>query len=169
MPQTASILPAVVVVVAAFAVPCVARADADEFMTPISLGGVGNRELQATTVGFGFGPHEDRLHLLFHGRAMVSPRLSAGVGAVQGGYAFVEREHVHFGVALGVSAGSGRHRGRAMGLLAAAESGLFVRLVADKIGAVHFDAGWYQPLYVHERGLPGMAMLSIAWSPFFDR
>jgi len=136
---------------------------------PISLGAVGNRDFRAATVGFGIGPYEDRLHFLFRGRAMVGPLLSAGVGGVSGGYAFVEREHVHFGIDLGISAGSGRYRGHKAGLLAAAEPSLFLRFVSEKIGAIHFDAGWYQPVYIPHDGVGGAAMLSIAWSPFYDR
>ena len=136
---------------------------------PISVGALGNRQLRATTVGFGIGPYEDRLHFLFHARAMLRPDLSAGVGGVRGGYAFVEREHVHFGIDLGVSAGGGVYRKRSLGLLAAVEPGLFVRLVSERIGAVHFDAGWYQPIVVRSHGIRGAAMLSIAWSPFFGR
>jgi len=62
---------------------------------------------------------------------------------LKGGFAFVEREHVHFGVEFGVSAGGGRLDRHSAGLLAAVEPGLFVRLVSEKIGAVHIDAGWY--------------------------
>lgn len=50
-----------------------------------------------------------------------------------------------------------------------AAPGLFLRLVSEKIGAVHFDAGWYQPVYVPAGGVGGAPMLSLAWSPFFDR
>lgn len=162
-------LPRVAALVATLAIPCSALADADGILTPISLGAIGNRELQASTIGFGIGPAEDRVHVLFHGRAMVSPALSIGVGGVKGGYAFVEREHVHFGIELGVSAGSGRYRKQRVGLLAAAEPGLFLRVVSEKIGAVHIDAAWHQPVYVHRGGLAGAAMLSIAWSPFFGK
>jgi hypothetical protein len=136
---------------------------------PISVGAIGNREIRAGTVGFGIGPYDDRLHFLFHARAIVAPRLTAGVGGVRGGYAFVERKHVHFGIDLGVSAGGGVHRKRNIGFVAAVESGLFVRLVSETIGAVHFDAGWFQPLVVRRHALGGAAMLSIAWSPFFGR
>lgn len=146
-----------------------AAAGGSEALTPISLGAAGNRDFQAATVGFGIGPYEDQLHFLFHGRAMVGPQLSAGMGGAKGGYAFVEREHVHFGVDLGVSVGGGRYRGRRAGVLAAAEPSLFLRLVSEKIGAVHFDLGWYQPVYVPAGGVGGAAMLSIAWSPFFNR
>jgi hypothetical protein len=154
---------------AVLALPCSAFAGSEEVLMPISLGAVGNREFQAATVGFGIGPYEDKLHFLFHGRAMAGPSLSAGMGGVKGGYAFVEREHVHFGIDLGISVGGGRYRGRGAGLLAAAEPSLFLRLVSEKIGAVHFDAGWYQPVYIPDGGVGGAAMLSIAWSPFFDR
>lgn len=136
---------------------------------PISLGAVGNRDFVASTVGFGVGPYEDRLHFLFKGRAMVGPTLSAGMGGVSGGYDFLERDHVHFGVDLGISVGGGRSRGASTGLLAAAEPSLFLRLISEKIGAVHFDLGWYQPVYVRDHGVGGAAMVSIAWSPFFGR
>jgi hypothetical protein len=155
--------------VAAVAAPCPAFAGSKEILQPISVGAIGNRELRAATIGFGIGPYEDRLHFLFHARAMVGPTLSAGVGGVRGGYAFVERKHVHVGIDLGVSAGGGLHHKRNLGLLAAVEPGLFVRLVSEKIGAVHFDAAWFQPLVVRTPGLAGAAMLSIAWSPFFGR
>jgi hypothetical protein len=140
-----------------------------EVLMPISLGAAGNRDFQAATVGFGIGPYEDQLHFLFHARAMVGPTLTAGMGGVRGGYAFVAREHVHFGVDLGVSVGGGRYQGGRAGVLAAAEPGLFLRLLSEKIGAVHFDAGWYQPVYVPAGGVAGAAMVSIAWSPFFGR
>jgi hypothetical protein len=151
------------------ALPASARAGGKEVLMPISLGAVGNRDFQASTIGFGIGPYEDKLHFLFHGRAMAGPLLSAGMGGVRGGYAFVEREHVHFGIDLGVSAGSGRYRRRGADLLAAAEAGLFLRFVSEKIGAIHFDAGWYQPVYIREGGVRGAAMLSLAWSPFYGR
>lgn len=136
---------------------------------PISLGAVANRDFVASTVGFGIGPYEDRLHFLFRGRAMAGPTLSAGMGGVSGGYAFVEREHVHFGVELGISAGGGRYQGRSAGLLAAAEPSLFLRLVSEKIGAVHLDLGWYQPIHIRHHGVGGAPMIAIAWSPFFGR
>ena len=63
------------------------------------------------------------LSLLFHGRAVVGPTISAGMGGATGGYAFVDREHLHFGVNLGVSFGGGRYRGSSAGLLAAVEPG----------------------------------------------
>lgn len=100
---------------------------------------------------------------------MVSPRLSAGMGGVKGGYAFVEKPHVHFGLEFGVSAGGGRLDRRSAGLLAAVEPGLFVRLVAEKIGAIHIDAGWYQPLLIKPDGIRGAAMLTLGWSPFYRR
>lgn len=154
---------------ALLAVPASAAAGDEEVLQPISLGAVGNHDFQAATVGFGIGPYEDRLHFLFHGRAMVGPTLTAGMGGVRGGYAFVEREHVHFGIDLGVSVGGGRYHRRNAGLLAAAEPGLFLRLVSETIGAVHLDLGWYQPVYVREGGVGGAAMVSLAWSPFFGR
>lgn len=163
-----SILPAAVLA-GALAIPCTASAGSDDVLMPISFGALGNRELQASMIGFGIGPHEDRLHLLFHGRAMLSPRLSAGMGGVKGGFAFIERKHVHFGIELGVGAGGGRLDKRSAGLIASLEPGLFLRLVSDKIGAVHFDGAWVQPLVVKEGRLGGVAMLSIGWSPFFGK
>ncbi|MCA9711255.1 MAG: hypothetical protein KDK70_35785 [Myxococcales bacterium] len=154
-------------VAAVLALPSIASAD--EMLSPISLGAVANRDFQAATVGFGMGPYDDKLHLLFFGRAAVGPTLNAGMGGVSGGYAFVERDHFHFGVDLGVSVGGGRYRGAGAGVLAAAEPGLFMRFLSEKIGAIHVNAGWYQPVYVRHDGVGGAAMLSLAWSPFYDR
>ena len=42
--------------------PATARADEDVLM-PISLGAIGNRDFQASTVGFGMGPHDERLSM----------------------------------------------------------------------------------------------------------
>lgn len=167
MPRLVSLLLPGAAVLAVLAPCSVASAD-EGVMSPISLGVMGNRDFQAATVGFGIGPHDEKVSLLFHGRAAVGPVLSAGMGGVTGGYDFIDGEHVQFGVNLGVSMGGGRFRGSSTGLLAAAEPGLFLRLLSEKIGAVHFDAGWYQPVYVREGGVGGAAMLSIAWSPFFD-
>ena len=149
--------------------PGTARANSEEVLHPISLGAIGNRQLQASTLGFGIGPTKDRVHLLFRGRAMLGPAISAGTGGVSGGYALVKREHVHFGIDLGISVGGGRYHGRSAGLLAAAEPGLFVRVVTEKVGILHIDGAWYQPLYVRAGHLGGAAMLSIGWSPFFER
>lgn len=166
MPRPALLLPAAALAVVV-ALPL--SGAAEEPLTPISFGAMGNRQFQAATVGFGIGPYDDQVGLLFRGRAVIGPSVSAGMGGVAGNYAFVEREHVHFGVELGMSVGGGRYRGRSAGLLAAAEPGLFLRLLGDKVGVIHLDAGWYQPVYVPEGGLAGALMVSIAWSPFYDR
>jgi hypothetical protein len=163
-----SFLPAAALA-SALVFPCLAHAGSDDMLMPISVGGIGNRDLQASTIGFGVGPREDRLHFLFHGRAMVSPRLSAGTGGVKGGFAFVDKPHVHFGVEFGVSAGGGRIDRHSAGLLAAVEPGLFVRLLSDKAGAFHIDGGWYQPLLIRRDGVRGAAMISLGWSPFYGR
>lgn len=163
-----SFLPAAVLA-GALALPCTAQAGSDDMLMPITFGAMGNRDIQASVIGFGIGPHEDRLHMLFHGRAMLSPRLSAGMGGVKGGFAFVERTHVHFGIEIGVGAGGGRIDKRSAGLIATLEPGLFLRLVSEKIGAVHIDGGWMQPLYVKEGRLAGVVMLTLGWSPFYNR
>lgn len=149
--------------------PTIARADPEGILQPISLGAIGNRQLQATTIGFGIGPHDEQVHFLFHGRALVGPRLSAGMGGVKGGYAFVQREHVHFGIELGVAAGGGRLDRKSAGLIATVEPGLFVRFVTKKLGAIHLDGGWMQPLVLKEGRLAGSAMLTLGWSPFYKR
>ncbi len=169
MPRTIPSLASAAALAVVLAVPGSALAGSAEFIHPISLGAVGNRQLQASTLGFAFGPTEDRVHLLFRGRAMLGPAISAGTGGVSGGVALVKREHVHFGIDLGVSVGGGRYHGRRAGLLAAAEPSLFVRVLTEKIGVLHVDAAWYQPLYVRPGHLGGAAMLSIGWSPFFGR
>lgn len=153
--------------VAALTLPSTAQAE--DLLSPISLGAWVNRDVQASTLGFGMGPHEDGVDLLFFGRAVVGPTLRAGMGGVSGGFAFVEREHVHFGVRAGVSVGGGRIRDAKAGLLANVEPGLLVRFVSEKIGVIHLDAAWVQPLYIPKGGVKGAAMLSIGWSPFYDR
>ncbi len=150
------------------AAPTSASAD-DHVLAPISMGAIAGPRLLGSTLGAGIGGVDEGRGIELLGRAVLGPGVQLGMGGVRGSYAFVDKDSVHFGVALAATFGGGRYRGQRSNLLAAAEPGLFVRLLMSKAGAVELGAAWYQPVWVPRGGIRGGAMATISWHPMFEK
>ena len=144
-----------------------AHADPDGMLTPLSGGVLMGPGLEASTLGFGIGAFDHQRGFEFIGRAALGPDVTIGMGGPRGSFDFIDGDKVQFGLALAATFGGGRYRDRSTKLLAAAEPGVFIRFLTDKIGAIQLDAAWYQPVYIRAGGIRGGLLASIAWHPMF--
>lgn len=147
--------------------PTTARADDAEVLLPVKGGVLYGRDLRAGIVETGLGGAKNKIEFMAFGRAGIGPDLSLGWGGVRIGLVLNRDDRVQLGLAGAVSAGGGKYRKRNAGLLAAAEPGLFARILFERL-AVQVRADWYQPLYMRQGGVGWGALGTIAILPRFD-